>query len=151
ADRDLLRKSDSARFGDFNGSLGRVGHRIRRALAPPRDRLLAGIAVVLNANKFALPMVEPQAVVDPHRARRIVIGYLNATGDLTRLCEMACLDARGPAYSPELFVAALGASSFTYAEATESQKLPASLPELHRSEIKRTKLVESETANPGRK
>ena len=52
--------------------LGRLRHRVGRALPPPGDRFLTGVTVVLEADEFALPVVQPQAIVHAERPRRIL-------------------------------------------------------------------------------
>ncbi|MBI4860553.1 MAG: hypothetical protein HY815_09865 [Candidatus Riflebacteria bacterium] len=65
-------------------------------------------------------------------AKWLMIGWLNAMGDLERLCELACLDERGPRIPPRVFVRmladtwiAIPASKTTFLEVFS---VPAGLP-----------------------
>ncbi len=48
-----------------------------------------------------------QSPADSVRAGWQLTAWLNATGDLRRLCELACVDARGPRFEPRQLVQAL--------------------------------------------
>ena len=81
----------------------------RLYLAEPgvRDAALLGVFGRSEAAPwFAGKLREHAAPGDPG-ARALLAAYLDAAGDLGRLAGLACVDARGPRWPPEAFVAAL--------------------------------------------
>jgi hypothetical protein len=85
----------------------------RLHLAPPetKDATLLGIFGRAEADPWWLGKLRQHVRPDGPGALRLLAAYLEATRDLGRLCGLACLDARGPRYTPEALMKALASLS----------------------------------------
>jgi len=83
----------------------------RLYLAPPgpREAALLGVFGRTEAEPWLAGKLREHASPDEAGALHAVAAYLEHTRDLARLAGLACLDARGPRWPPEAFVAALAA------------------------------------------